>query len=38
MTRLTLVEIAQIVNFVIQSEKEMEQTVEPCAAVIFDEK
>ena len=38
MTHLTLIEIAQVVNFIIQSEREMTQVVEPCVAVLFDEQ
>ena len=38
MTHLALIEIAQVVNFIIQAEREMTQAVEPCAAVFFDEK
>ena len=37
MTHLKLIEIAQIVNFIIQAEREMAQAVDPCAAVFFDE-
>ena len=38
MTHLKLVEIAQVVNFIIQAEREMAQIVDPCAAILFDEK
>jgi len=38
MTHLKLIEIAQIVNFIIQAEREMAQIVDPCAAVLFEDK
>lgn len=38
MTNLTLIEIAQIVNFVIQAEREMSLAIDPCAVVLFEEK
>ena len=38
MTHLKLVEIAQVVNFIIQAEREMTQAVDPCVAVLFDEQ
>lgn len=37
MTNFTLVEIAEIVNFVIQAEGEMSEAIEPCASVLFNE-
>ena len=38
MTHLKLIEIAQIINFVIQAERELAQAIDPCAAVLFEEK
>ena len=38
MTHLTLIEIAQIINFVIQAERDMAKAIDPCASVLFEEK